>query len=61
MDFPLEKIFLSDEEIIPFERYNAQWHTKIRTNGVTLQYNLQTSEKPKMASLINVIINVYLV
>ena len=46
----LVKIFLSEKEIIPFERYYAPLRAKIGTNDVTLQYKLrhfQTSEKPK--------------
>ena len=57
----LGKISLSEEEIIPFERYNAPRRAKIGTNDVTLQYKLrhfQTPEKPKTA---NSIINVSLV
>ena len=51
MVFSLRKLFLSAEEIIPFERYNAPWSAKIRTkNDVMLQDKLRhflTSLKPK--------------
>ena len=50
MAFSLWKIFLTDEEIIPFECYNARWCAKIGTNDVMLQYKLcyfQTTEKKK--------------
>ena len=39
MVFSLGKIFVSDEEIIPFEHYNAPLHTQTGTNDVTLQFN----------------------
>ena len=58
MVFSLGKIFLSEEEIISFERNNAPRHARIVTNDVTLQYKLhhfQMLEKPKMANLINLI------
>ena len=58
MVFSLGKILLSDKEIIPFQRYNPQWHDKIGMNGVTLQYkscHCHMSEKPKTANLIIVI------
>ena len=48
--FILGKLFLSDEEITPFERDIASRRAKIWTNDVTLKYKLrhfQTSEKPK--------------
>ena len=54
MVFSLGKIFLSNEEIIPFEQYNAPCRAKIATNDVTLQYkfsHFQPSEKPKTANL----------
>ena len=38
MEFSLEKIFLSDEELIPFVLYNALWRAKSGTKDVTLQY-----------------------
>ena len=40
MVFTLEEIFPSDEEIIPFERYNAPKRAKIWTKDVPLQYRL---------------------
>ena len=48
---PLGKISLSDEEIIPFERYNTLRCAKIGTKDVTLQnklHHFQTSEKAKI-------------
>ena len=58
MIFSLEKIFLSDKEIISFECHNAPWRARIWANDLMLQcklHHFQMSEKPKMASLINVI------
>ena len=58
MVFSLGKIFFTDEEILLIEHYNAPWSIKIRKNDEMLQYILHhflTSEKPKMAHLINVI------
>ena len=55
--FPRE-ILLSEEEIIPFERYNAPWRAKTGTNDVTSQFksrHFQMAEKPKTANLIIVI------
>ena len=52
-------IFLS-EKTITFKSYIIPWRTKIGTNDVALQYKLryfQTSEKPKQAILINVILS----
>ena len=40
----LEKIVLSDEEIIAFERYNA---LKLGTNDGTLQYKLRHFQSQK--------------
>ena len=59
MVFSLGKIFLSDKEIIPFQRYNPPGNAKIGTNDVMLQYKLrcQMSEKPKTVNLIDVIYN----
>ena len=48
MVFSLGKLFLSDEELISFKRYNAPRCAKIGTNDVTSQFKLrhfQTSEK----------------
>ena len=58
MVFSLLNTFLSDQETILFESYNAPRHTRIGTNDLTLQDKLcyfQTSEKPKTAGLMNVI------
>ena len=54
--FSLWKIFLSDEKIIAFERYNAPWCPKAGTSDVNLQYksrHFKALEKPKIANLIN--------
>ena len=55
MVFFLRKIFLSDEEIIPFKRERILTRAKMGANDVKLQYKLPhflTSEKPKTANLI---------
>ena len=62
--FSLEKNFLSDEEIIPFELYDAPRRTKIGIKDVTFQYKLhhfQIAEKPETAKLINFIYECILV
>lgn len=57
MVFSVGKTFPFRQEIL-FKCYNTPWWAKIGTYDIMLQYRLchfQTSEKPKMDSLINVI------